>query len=208
MTQFRNDAEWLGDLRDPSSEEHQEAIEDLRNMLMRGLSKSLSGNGSVDPGFVEDVAQDATIKILSKLDSFEGRSKFRTWAITIAVREAISKMRRKQWQDVSLDSLTADSELNPQLAIDRSETAEQRSNKTVLLDALKRVIDQELTQKQWTAITAELAGMPLSEVAEKLESTPGSLYKLLHDARKKLRKGLEAAGFTVDDVRSAFTRER
>ena len=46
--------------------------------------------------------------------------------------------------------------------------------------------------------------MPLAQVAEKLGSSPNSLYKLLHDARKKLRGGLEAAGFTIDDVREAL----
>jgi RNA polymerase sigma-70 factor, ECF subfamily len=54
------------------------------------------------------------------------------------------------------------------------------------------------------AITADLLGMPLPQIAEKLGSNTNSIYKLLHDARKKLRSGLEAAGFTVDDLREAW----
>ena len=46
--------------------------------------------------------------------------------------------------------------------------------------------------------------MPLPQLAEKLGSNTNSLYKLLHDARKKLRRGLESSGFTVDDVREAW----
>ncbi|MCR9295226.1 MAG: sigma-70 family RNA polymerase sigma factor [bacterium] len=204
MSEFRVDQQWLDDLRSPDSRRHSAAIEDLRDMLLRGLSKSLSHQDNVDVAFLEDIVQEATIKILKKLDSYQGRSKFRTWAITIAVRTAISHMRKKQWQDVSLDKLASQAELDPQLAMDRSETAEQQDTKAALLSALKQVIDQELTPKQWTAITAELAGMPLSEVADKLGTSPNSLYKLLHDARKKLRRGLEAAGFTIDDVRSVI----
>ena len=41
-------------------------------------------------------------------------------------------------------------------------------------------------------------------LAEKLGSNTNSIYKLLHDARKKLRRGLEASGFTVEDVREAW----
>jgi RNA polymerase sigma-70 factor (ECF subfamily) len=46
--------------------------------------------------------------------------------------------------------------------------------------------------------------MPLPQIAEQLGSNTNSLYKLLHDARKKLRHGLEAAGFTIDDIREAW----
>jgi RNA polymerase sigma-70 factor (ECF subfamily) len=66
------------------------------------------------------------------------------------------------------------------------------------------LIDSELTDRQRTALTADLGGMPLPQIAEKLGSNTNSLYKLLHDARKRLRRGLEAAGFTIDDVREAW----
>jgi hypothetical protein len=62
----------------------------------------------------------------------------------------------------------------------------------------------ELTEKQWTALTAELGGMPLPQLAEKLGTNTNSIYKLLHDARKKLRRGPEASGITVEDVREAW----
>jgi RNA polymerase sigma-70 factor, ECF subfamily len=73
-----------------------------------------------------------------------------------------------------------------------------------LLRALRELIDRELTERQRTALTAELGGMPLAEIAEKLGSNPNSVYKLMHDARKNLRRGMEAAGFTIDDVREAW----
>jgi hypothetical protein len=39
---------------------------------------------------------------------------------------------------------------------------------------------------------------------ERLGGNTNSIYKLLHDARKKLRDGLEASGFTIEDVRKAW----
>ena len=66
------------------------------------------------------------------------------------------------------------------------------------------LIASELTEKQWTAVTAELHGMPLPQIAEKLGTNTNSIYKLLHDARKKLRSGLEAEGFTIDELREAW----
>ena len=68
--------------------------------------------------------------ILDHLEQFQGRSRFTTWAMAIAVRLAMSALRRKRWQDVSLESMTAPIERD--MAWDRGDTtspaqhAEQR----------------------------------------------------------------------------------
>lgn len=204
MTAHRNDGDWTTDLASEDGTVRNDAMRDLRDMLYRGLWKSLSKGRRVDDAFLEDVVQESLMKILEKHRDFEGRSKFRTWAVTIAVRTAISKMRKREWQDVSLESVASEAEFDPQIAVDPSETVDQRSSRSELLSKLKELIDSELTEKQWTAITAELNGMPLSQIAEKLGTNTNSLYKLLHDARKKLRNGIEAAGFTIDDVRKSW----
>jgi RNA polymerase sigma-70 factor (ECF subfamily) len=204
MTARRNDDDWASDLASADVSLRDDAVCDLRDMLLRGLSKSLSKIGRVDDAFLEDIVQEASMKILDKLHGFEGRSKFRTWAVTIGVRTAVSKMRNREWQNVSLDSMTADSTFDPHVALDTSETSDQTSNQLRLLSKLKELIDSELSSKQWTAITAELGGMPLPQIAEKLGSNTNSIYKLLHDARKKLRRGLEASGFAIEDVREAW----
>jgi RNA polymerase sigma-70 factor (ECF subfamily) len=204
MTGRRNDDEWARDLAAADMALRDHAVSDLRDMLLRGLSKSLSKNGRVDDAFLDDIVQEASMKVLTKLSAFQGRSAFRTWAVTIAVRTAVSKMRTRDWQNVSLDSVTTDAEFEPQVAIDTSETSDQTSCRRTVLSKLKELIDSELTEKQWTAITAELAGMPLPQIADKMGSNTNSIYKLLHDARKKLRRGLEAFGVTVEDVHEAW----
>ena len=204
MRARRDDQRWLHDFASQDPSLRDDALRDLQDMLLRGLSKSMSKQGQVNTAFLEDVVQDASLKILDKLPSYEGRSKFRTWAVTIAVRTALSQMRKKEWQNVSLDILTTDNELHPQQAVDESESTEQAANKLMLLEKLKSLIETELSERQWTAITAELRGMPLAQVAEKMGTNPNALYKVLHDARKKLRRGLEAAGVTMDDVLAAL----
>jgi RNA polymerase sigma-70 factor, ECF subfamily len=204
MTTRRNDDDWTSDLASEDTALRDDALSDLRDMLIRGLSRSLSKNGRVDDAFLEDIVQESSMKILEKLSTFEGRSKFRTWAVTIAVRTAVSKMRKRDWRNVSLNSVTNNLDFDPQIAVDASETIDQMNSRSMLLRRLKELIDSELTERQWTAITADLGGMPLPQIAEELGTNTNSLYKLLHDARKKLRHGLEAAGFTIDDVREAW----
>lgn len=204
MTARRNDDVWARDLASEDAALRDDAVSDLRDMLCRGLAKSLSKSGRVDDAFLEDVVQESCVKILEKLGGFESRSKFRTWAVTIGVRTAVSKMRKRDWQNVSLESVTADAQFDPQIAVDTSETSDQANSRLSLLSRLKELIDSELTERQWTAITAELSGMPLPQLAEKLGSNTNSIYKLLHDARKKLRRGLEASGFSIEDVHEAW----
>ena len=204
MIAQRDDDDWTSDLTSEDAALRGNAVGDLRDMLLRGLAKSLSKQGRVDDAFLEDIVQEASMKILEKLGNFEGRSKFRTWAVTIAVRTAVSKMRKRDWQNVSLDSITSSAELDPQVAVDRSEPFAQTNSRLEMLGKLKDLISRELTERQWTAVTAELRGMPLPAIAEKLSTNTNSIYKLLHDARKKLRSGLEAAGFTIDELREAW----
>lgn len=199
----RNDNDWPRDLASADTALRDEAVADLRDLLFRGLSKSLSKSGRVDDAFLEDIVQESCIKILGKLGDFQGRSAFRTWAVTIAVRTAVTRMRKRDWQNVSLDSVTSDTIFDPQ-TVDVSAAIDRTNSRSRLLGKLMQLIDSELTAKQWTALTAELAGMPLPEIAEKLGSNTNSLYKMLHDARKKLRRGLEESGFTSDDVREAW----
>src|ERR671918_1751781 len=113
----RENAIWMHDLR-ACGLVQAEAITDLRGLLLRGLAKSLQARGAIEQAFLEDVVQQALVHILDHLEQFQGRSRFTTWAMTIAVRLAMRELRRKQWQDVSLESLTEHTDFTPALAID------------------------------------------------------------------------------------------
>ena len=181
-----------------------EAITDLRGLLLRGLAKSFQARGDVDQAFLEDVLQQAMVNILDRLDQFQGRSRFTTWAMTIAVRLAMSELRHKRWQDVSLESVTEHGELAPALAIDDTASPAQQAEQHAIFETLRRLIDEALTDKQWMAMTAELGGMPFEEIVRRMDSNVNAVYKLLHDARKRLKRGLETAGYAAEDVQSAF----
>jgi RNA polymerase sigma-70 factor, ECF subfamily len=199
-----NDEAWINDLRSNDLMVRDDAARDLGDMLRRGLGKALSKRGRIDEAFLDDVCQDACIKIIDNLGTFAGRSKFRTWAVTIAVHTALSSMRKRDWHHVSLESMSADSAFDPGVVINSPQKLDQENDQAQFLKKLEELIGSELTQKQWLAITAELHGMPLSQIAEKLGSNANSLYKLMHDARRKLRHSLEASGFTIDDVHEAW----
>ena len=194
---------WLEELRQPGPG-REAALADLRAGLLRGLRGALAGRASVDDAFLEDATQEALLKVLDRLATFAGRGGFVSWAMAIAVRVALSTLRKRRWQGVSLDRFTgeeggraldvADPSLGPERAVLRRE----------LLAAMQRVIHEQLTDKQRLALTAELNGMPQDEIARQLGSNRNAVYKLTHDARRKLRAGLEAAGFGADSLLDAW----
>ncbi len=51
-------------------------------------------------------------------------------------------------------------------------------------------------------------GVDADEVAERLGVSAGALYKLTHDARRKLKGGLLARGFTTAEILQAFSAQR
>jgi RNA polymerase sigma-70 factor (ECF subfamily) len=111
-------------------------------------------------------------------------------------------MRRRRWQDVSLQEMLAPyEESGREMFSDPSPTPEEQAGKTEMLGAVRRMIEEELTEKQRQAMLAVMAGgMPLEEVAQRQGTSRGALYKLLHDARRKIKKRMIEEGFSPQDV--------
>ena len=184
--------------------ERERAIEELRTILVRGLERSLRHRygGSVQ---AEDVAQESLLKILSSLETFQGRSKFTTWAMSIAIRIGISQLRRHYYRDISLNQYTRDGDFTidvPAIEHDAPETQESRAN---MFQMLQKLIDESLSEKQRLAIRGTLQGLPIEEIAYRLNSNRNAVYKLVHDARLRLRKELEACGITSEDIATVIS---
>jgi RNA polymerase sigma-70 factor (ECF subfamily) len=201
----RDNETWLTHLRGAGPEQ-QEALSDLRMALLRGLRRPMSHRAGADDAFLEDVVQDALVRVLERLPQFEGRSRFLTWAMAVAIRVARSTLRRRRWKDVSLDEVAADVGLAPGWVADDAPGPPARSAREAILATMHEVIQNGLTVKQREALLAGLRGMPLDEIARQLGINRNALYKLTHDARKRLRQGLEAAGFSAEDVGAAFAQ--
>ena len=198
----RTNEQWLMELRGANPDE---ALADLYEMLVRGLRAALGGYGGGIEANVEDFAQEALIRITGNLDSFRGESRFTTWAQKIAMNVALTELKRKRWRDVSLQDLLARREAADRGPADPQLNPEQLVLQNMVLGELRRMIDQELTDRQREAVVAViLEGMPISEVAKRMGTTQNALYKLLHDARRKLKRRLEAAGFSPKEVLAVF----
>jgi RNA polymerase sigma-70 factor (ECF subfamily) len=203
----RSNDEWLADLSRPGPQ-RDAALADLRAELLRGLRYALSQRSNVRDSDLEDFTEEALLKILDGLSTFRGESRFTTWAHKIAVHVAFTELRRRRWRDVSLDELTqssvSDAEFIPLFLSDPSIGPEQAAMQRAILATLRRLIREELTDKQRQAMEAILRGMPIQEVARRMHTNRNALYKLLHDARQRLQKKMLDEGLSAKEVLSVF----
>jgi RNA polymerase sigma-70 factor (ECF subfamily) len=71
--------------------------------------------------------------------------------------------------------------------------------------AIRDGIEHHLTVKQQQLLRAVVfEQVPLDEVVRHWGSNRNALYKLLHDARRKLKSHLRARGFDVDEMLDLF----
>jgi RNA polymerase sigma-70 factor (ECF subfamily) len=209
MVNQRTNEKWLLDLR-CEGDIQAAALEDLRKIILRGLPFALASHLPAShpehQSLIEEVAQDTLLRVLDRLDTFEGRSQFTTWVHKIAIRMAFSELRRRRWRDVSLEDRmeNEDSPGMPEPA-DPSASPEAIIERDDLLLRINRIVQEELTDKQRMALQAvALKGMPMEEVAHRMDMQRNALYKLLHDARKRLKQRLEEEGLTPDSVMATF----
>lgn len=200
---YSTNEDWIKGLSEPVDDE---AVGQLRQRLVSGLKPALSKyvDRELD-AFVEDVAQDAVLKIIRHIDSFRGESKFMTWAMKIAVREGLTELRRKRYDDLSIEDFKSPEEGRNELAsmTFASELAEpdEATHEQMVLDMILKIIREDLTEKQKTAIEAlMIRGLSVTVVAEKMDTNRNALYKLVHDARMKIKTVLEKEGIDPEKL--------
>lgn len=201
---YETNEEWIKALSQPVDER---AIELLRSKLIQGLKPALHKyvDRELDQ-FVEDVAQDALLKILDNIDSFRGESKLLTWAMKIAVREGLTELRLKRYDDSSLEDFKHPGEGGREeltfltFASDLPDP-EQATHEQLALQKVLKIMNEELTAKQKQAMKAlMIEGLSITVVAKQMDTNRNALYKLVHDARLKIKNRLEVEGIDPDDL--------
>ncbi len=214
---LRTNEEWLRELQAQGAEQ-KEALDDLREYLLRAalylFNKNRSRLARVPPAQIEqlaeDLAQDALIEILNQLDEFRGDSKFTTWAFRFVVNKSLVELRRQQGRAVSLEDILEKTE-TPELSFadDKTVAPDRAAQREEVWRMIRQVITNDLTEKQRQALLAiAFEDVPIDDVAQVWHTNRNAVYKMLHDARLKLKKGLEDRGLTVEEILRIFELNR
>jgi len=133
---------------------------------------------------VEDVAQGVFLKVFTRIDRFDGQSRFYTWLYRIAANAAkdhVKKRSRRPAVALEEDAVLPAGEDGPEAGASRSE----------LREAVRRAI-RDLPPRYREILTLrELEGLSYNEVATVLRISVGTVESRLHRARAKLKSRLE-----------------
>ncbi|SMO59951.1 RNA polymerase sigma factor [Fodinibius sediminis] len=201
-TSYDTNEEWVEALKPPVDER---AVELLREQLVRGLKPALHKyvDHELDQ-FVEDVAQDALLKVLDNIDSFRGDSKLLTWAMKIAVREGLTELRLKRYDNISIEDLKSrdsDTEIRSMNVADSQPSPDRSAHEAQLMEKMMTIMEEELTKKQKMVIQAVVInGLPPTVVAKQMGTNRNALYKVIYDARLKLKTRFELDGIDPDEM--------
>lgn len=145
------------------------------------------------PRAVDDLANqaadEAMTALLAKLHTFEGRSRFTTWAFKFAVLQAATEVRRVQWQhrEVELRDL--------EVVASEHDAPGTAAEVRDLGLAVERAMRTALTPHQRRVALALLVDeVPIDVLAQRLGTSRGALYKTVHDVRVRLRAELVTTG--------------
>jgi RNA polymerase sigma-70 factor, ECF subfamily len=194
---------WLDRLASDGAVKAQ-AVDALFDLLYRAaLSEAHRRRGSLPARVVDELddlarqaADDAVTGVLRKLPDYRGSSRFTTWAYKFAVFELSTALRREAWRERPITMTNeAWDRLSDAIPADPATAAESRD----LLAAIRRAIDKQLSPRQRDVLVAvTMLGVPIDAIAERRGSSRGAIYKVLYDARTKLRHALASEGWELD----------
>jgi RNA polymerase sigma-70 factor (ECF subfamily) len=187
--------DWIVRLTTPGMD-REVAIGQLHALMSRAARHQVSrmpeaiGLGEVRRAEVVHAAADeATVSVLGRLSTFEGRSRFTTWAYKFGILHAAVEVRRTAWRSREIDLYSVPEPVSDAVS---PEAFVEASN---LAATVRRGITEALTPHQRRVVLALLVhDVPIDVLADRLGSSRTALYKTVHDARQRLRRYLADEG--------------
>jgi RNA polymerase sigma-70 factor (ECF subfamily) len=161
----------------------------IHHAAMTRLARAIIGDA-----FAEEVVQEAWIKAIAALPSFEGRSSLRLWLLRILRNEAVSRLRkeRRAPDTERLAEDEGDDRYGPDGSWRTPPTAWSLDTPEALLAAqeLRAVIEETLenmpVMQRAVLALRDVEGLPFEDICNILELSASNARVLLHRARQRL----------------------
>ncbi len=169
---------------------HALLLTEARHEVRRRTRRLRHPSGPDLDDLATQAADDALMAVLGKLDQFRGDALFTTWARRFAALEVPGAIRRRLGH--TRETPMAEEHWLPEAG--STEALERYAEAREAVRAVSKAIEHDLTVHQRQVLVAlTIQDMTANDLAVRLHSTSGALYKTLHDARRKLRTGLQVA---------------
>lgn len=207
MRPDRESEQWVEQLR-PGHPHRAQTVATLHRVLLRVAFHELSRRrglvGAIRGPEFDDLAHqaanDALINVLAKLEEFQGRSRFTTWAYKFVMFEVSGKVARHAWRRHPPSRRELELERLPDCLAPRPGDRLERQEQ---LEALSAAIGQLTERQREVFVAIALNDVPIDILAIRLGTNRNAIYKNLFDARRSLRAKMAAAGLPVSEKDAA-----
>ncbi len=147
----------------------------------------------------EEAMQRTYLTAYAKLDTFEGRARFSTWLVRIALNTAMQILREQQRHEAKASA---------EVVYLRNPNPETEAARTELRGVLERSIDQLTMKNRTVFILSEIEGMSGPQIAEALQVSEETVRARLSRARTQLRAEIQRLMGNVTREAFSFYRPR
>jgi len=162
----------------------------LRNFIRKHVA---------DTGEAEDILQDVFYELIETYRMMKPVEHVTAWLFRVARNRMVDLFRRKKPNSLNtpasaetdadtLEDLLPSSDAGPEAAYARN----------LLLDALEEALEELPAAQREVFVAVVLNDVPPDALALKLGSNRNAVYKMMFDARRKLRAALVANGYLND----------
>jgi len=153
-----------------------------------------------DRHLAADLTQDAMVKIILGLETYDGRSKLSTWMIRVTMNVCLSrlrseKLRRHASMDAMREASERGSEPNLRLTTPFEQAREPTSSERIELDERRRILAEAMgrvaPEQRAILILRDARGLDYEQIAEVLDIAVGTVKSRLFRARTALRRAAE-----------------
>lgn len=152
-----------------------------------------------------DAAQEALVRVFTRLHNFRGDSAFSTWLFRVVTNTCLDELRRRgrlRWASLD-DPLASEEGAIPRQTVDESESPSERAERQEVREAVQRAVNRLPEGYRVVVILRDLQDYSYHEIADLLKTSVGTIKSRLHRARIALReilRTLEADRLELDRI--------
>jgi RNA polymerase sigma-70 factor (ECF subfamily) len=146
-----------------------------------------------EPDAADDATQEAFISAYKALRQFRGGN-FKAWLMRIVTNACYDELRRrKRRPQSSLDEIVEEYESTPLLISEDSPGPEEHSQRTELVEAIQRCLDDLPDEQRTAAVLCDVEGYDYNQISDIMSISLGTVKSRISRARAKLRDCLQGA---------------
>lgn len=152
-----------------------------------------------------DAAQEALVRVYTRLHNFRGDSAFSTWLFRVVTNTCLDELRRRgRLRHTSLDNpLPAEEGAVPRQTTDEADGPTERAERREVQAAVRRAINRLPEDYRVVVVMRDLHDLSYHEIAAVLGTSLGTIKSRLHRARQALRLIIRATEAAKLDLKQA-----